>query len=188
MLITQVTANREGFLAVVVRSESSYLVCGEWRNERWSISDAPGDLLPTVRDIIGGDVDASASFESSALRALNRWLDHRAASESTGANSAPSRARRAIHAQIDSLSLRAAVHTRAAYADRVMRVRALIDQSISAGAELMLEEIALTPANDLASLLGVCEERLGGALVHAALAANGGRVTIRAILLLRRPL
>jgi superfamily II DNA or RNA helicase len=184
-LAAEVRASREGFLAVLDDGDEAKLICGAYRAGRWRLSEAPYRLLAMARGILDGAAEPNAKFESGARAAIQRWLEIRRAYEAAGLRAAPSRARRALLAQIDLQSRRAGVHTRAALAARTARVRALIDRAISAGAEHTLNELARRTDADLESLLSLCETQLPIALEVSARANRPP--TISALLLLRVP-
>jgi superfamily II DNA or RNA helicase len=184
--VASARASKSGFIAVVALGAGIALVGGaRLAGGRWKISVAPGTLRDLVRSISPRDAGPDSKFEAAARAALARWLDNRAARESTGAMLAPSRARRALLAEIDSLCRRAAAHIRATEADRIGRVRALVNQSVSAGAERILDELTRTRAPDLETLLRACESQLNGAVAAAVHIARSDRGAVRALLLLR---
>jgi len=181
--VAHVTARQSGFIAVIERTGSVTLACGACQGGRWRINDSPRALLRSVGEICATQIEPDASFERGARIALERWLASRRARESTGAENTPSRARRALLTQIDSLSLQAAAHSRAAQAERIACVRGLVDQAISAGAERILVELTRATEPNLESLLTACESRLTG----TAITAPNSRSQLRALLLLRGP-
>ena len=173
-----------GFIAVFDVGATAAVVCGTRRFGHWSVSDAARDLLAVARDVTAIELERDAAFESSARSALDRWLLRRSAHESLGAGSTPSRARRALLARIDALARRTPVHIRATHAGRVTRVRELIRDAVSAGAELTLDELMRAESANLESLLAQCESKLtsGPLCAHHA----HGPPVIRALLLLQR--
>jgi hypothetical protein len=191
-LVANALAARPGFIAVVETRGESEVVCGALHgNRRWKISDAPGDLCEIALAVrprdAEPDAEPDAAFESHARAALARWLDGRRARESSGGGGVPSRARRLLLARIDSAVRRAGAHTRAALAERIERVRAIIDRAVSAGAERTLDELARSHASqpsDLESWLAACETRLPGGASRSAPRENDAVV---ALLLLRGP-
>jgi superfamily II DNA or RNA helicase len=186
-LVASVCALRTGFIAVVESRTVPALVCGALRgNLRWKISDAPGDLCEIASAVSARAAEPDAAFESSARAALERWLAGRRARESAGAASMPSRARRLLLARIDAAVHRADAHSRAALANRVARVRALIDSAVSADAERTLDELTRSGAGGLESWLTVCESRLADGTSRIR-QRDTEPPAVRALLLLRRP-
>lgn len=186
--VAHVEARRDGFIAILGSGVGRTLTCGTWHRGRWRIGDAPEDLLDAAATLGAARHEPDRAFENNARIALERWLANRRAREAAGAATAPTRGRRSLHAEIDSLSRQAPAHARAACAYRIRRVRALIDQAISAGAERILDELARDGLTDLEALLCACESRLKNSSSRAERTVHGDRSTIRALLLLRRPL
>jgi superfamily II DNA or RNA helicase len=179
-----IRASMSGFLAVVAAAQSVVALGGvRLANGRWRISPSPGALLDLARSMSPRGAEPDPKLEAVARAAIKRWLDNREAREAVGSVGAPSRARRSLLGQIDAQSRRAATHTRAANANRIARVRALVDQAISAGAERILDELASVLHPDLEQLLSECESRLSG----TAIAAQNSRGEVRALLLLQSP-
>jgi hypothetical protein len=184
-LIAGVRASVAGFIAVVESGAGLMLVSGTLRERGdWTMSLSPSRLRNLMRSISQREADPDPKFEARARAALARWLDHRAARALAGAMAAPSRGRHALLTLIDSVWRSAASHTRAVHANRIARVRAVVDQAISAGAEELLDQLARTHAPDLETLLAACESRLTGTTASAPV----NRSELRTLLLLRSPL
>jgi superfamily II DNA or RNA helicase len=183
-------ASRTGFIAVVEARGESTVVCGTLRgpqgDRRWKISDAPRDLCDMARAVRIAAAEAGGGFESSARAALERWIRGRLAHETSGAAAPASRARRAILARIDAAVRRAPADARAKLAHRIAAVRALVDGSVSAGAECALGGLARADAADFSAWLTMCESRLSGGAARVT-SAERGEPEIRALLLLRGP-
>jgi hypothetical protein len=180
-----VWSSRRGFIAVIESRGERSLVCGVIRGERrWVISEAPGALLSMARAVHAISTDPDGSFERLARAALARWLAARLARQHSGGAASPSVARRRLLALLDASARRAAVHSRAALAQRLVNVRSLIASAVSAGAERTLFDLERGSPCDLETLLVRCESLLAG--VAAGIDANAGaRPAIRALLLLR---
>jgi hypothetical protein len=198
-LVANVLAAQTGFIAVLENGAGASLVCGTFRGRggsaRWTVSDAPGDLCDAVRTVRMRGAPADEAFEAGARAALNRWLARRSARESTGVAAAPSRARRELLARIDAAIRRSPAHVRATSGERIARVRALIAQAVSAGAEHALEQLARLAAADLETILNGCETALTGGAMRVdqswpaeprAERSPSAPRSLRALLLLRR--
>ncbi len=183
-IIACVRASRDGLIAVVGSGTHAKLVCGSYRAARWNLSDTPDRLLAMARSALRGATVSNAKFESGAHAAVRRWLAHGSARRLAGSLGSPSRARRMLLANIDAHAQRSAAHTRAIFAPRIEKVRALIDQAISAGAEHTLDALARRTDSELNSLLSACEAQLPAACTQSARATRPW--TIRALLLLLR--
>ncbi len=184
--VAAVRAERAGFIAVVESRGEFLAIAGFLRGtSRWKISDAPRDICEAAGTAQASAANPDADFESRARAALDRWLDHRIASESSGAANPSSRARRALLGQIDAALARCSAHTRAALAERAARLRIRIDHATSAGAERTLAELAQLPLSDIERWLTACESRLAPEAVAAARAGNAAPI-VRALLLLQR--
>ncbi|HEV8411575.1 MAG TPA: helicase-related protein [Gemmatimonadaceae bacterium] len=178
-----VRASRDGLIAVIGSGAEARLLCASFRAGRWNLSDAPYRLIAMAQSILGDAAETTSEFQCGAHGAVRRWLAHRSARGMTGALSAPSRARRMLLAHIDAHSQRAAAHSRAALSHRIEKVRELIDQAISVGAEQTLASLACRTDTRLDALLSACEAQLPAACTQSARA--NGPWTLRALLLLR---
>lgn len=176
----------DGFLAVVDGIAGRMVVCAGRRARRgWRVSDAPADVLAVAEAVHVGAAEHDASAELLARAALDRWILRRIARAKTSVAGPASSARRALLSRLDAAVRTAGAHDRASVAQRVVRVRALVHQAISAGAEALLAEQRDTEFDGLDGLLAACETRLGRAARHVEPAA-GPRPAVRALLLVRR--
>jgi hypothetical protein len=152
---------------------------------RWNVSDAPADLYRMARAVQIRSAEADPALEAAARAVLARWLSGRRARESGGASGRPSRARRLLLGRLDAVVRNATAFSRAALARRIIRVRALIHHTITAGAECILDELARLTSTDLEAWLAMCEAQLDGAAPKPAPDATG-QPAVRALLVLRR--
>ena len=174
-----------GFIAVVGARGEPSLVCGARRGAlRWRVSDAPAELYEVARAVRIRAAEPDPALEAAARAVLARWLSGQRARESGGANGPPSRARRLLLGRLDGVVRNASAFSRAALARRIIRVRALIHHTVTAGAERTLDELVRFTAADLESWLALCESQLGGASPRAARDANE-QPAVRALLILR---
>ena len=174
-----------GFIAIVETHRESSLVCGARHGAlRWNVSDAPADLYRIARAVQVHSAEPDPALEAAARAVLARWLAGRRARESGGASGNPSRARRLLLGRLDAVVRNASAFSRAALARRIMRVRALIQRTITAGAERILDELARFTSSDLEAWLAMCEAQLGGAISNAAPDAKA-LPAVRALLILR---
>ena len=186
--LASVAGTRTGFIAVVAERGETVVVCGTPHGSlgarRWTISDAPRDLSAIACAVHLSASVTDSGFESSARTALGRWIANRRARESTGAAASP--ARRAILARIDTAVRRASPHARSKLAGRISALRALVEGSVSAGAEQALLALTHVEAPDLDAWLAECESALAGGAANQTPAARG-EPGIIALLLLSGP-
>jgi hypothetical protein len=177
--VASVHAERPGFIAVVESCAGVMPVCGMLRrNDRWHLSESPGELYEMARAVSMRAAGHDAAFESRARAELAKWLAARRALESSGGAAAPTRARRRLLARIDVAVGRAGARSRAALMSRIAHVRRLIDSAISAGAERILDELDRDASSEQASLesmLAACETRLADGTAPAV--PNSGNVS-----------
>lgn len=185
-LVASARGSHDGFLAVVDGIANGVAVCaGRRAGRRWSMSDAPSEVLAAARAVRVTGADHDASAEALMRAALDRWIARRVARAQTGAGGLPSRARRALLARLDAAVRSAGAHDRAALARRIVHVRALVHDAVSAGAEELLADLRQTEFDGLEGLLAACEARLGGTPQHTR-PADAARPAVRALLLVRR--
>ena len=152
----------EGFIAVVSEAGEPTIVCGvRLGTHRWHVSDSPSDVRAIAVAVRVVRTPCDAALDADARAAIDRWLTRRNARNSSGGTTRPSHARRLLLARLDAALGAARAHTRAALAAEVMRVRALVDRALSAGAEAELAELGRIEAADAEALLAACAARLG---------------------------
>ncbi len=186
-LVASVRAARSGFIATVDVQNATSLLCGvPGAGGRWRVSDSPGLIAQLVNAVQSRSMKSDGRFESAARAAIDRWKAARYARESIGNAADGSRGRRLLLARLDAAIRSASVHTRAPLAGRLVRVRALVDQAISAGAERILDDLARGDTPTLESLLAACEAKLSATATRATPATNRAPGITHALLLLRR--
>jgi hypothetical protein len=184
-LVATVRAARSGFIAAIEVQNASTILCGSpGAGGRWCVSDSPGLVAQLARAAGTRPMKSDVAFESAARAAVDRWLAARFARESAGETAQSSHGRRRLLVRLDTAIRGASVHGRAPLAGRIVRVRALIDQAISAGAERILDDLARGDTPTLESLLAACEARLAGRAARAASTAKRAPGVTRALLLL----
>lgn len=185
-LVANVNGARDGFIAVVGERGEPTVVCAMRRaGHRWKISDAPSDICAIAAAVRPCPAAPDAALEARARAALGRWLARRSASRSSGAAGQASHARRRLLGRLDAALRDARAHSRGALAPRINRIRALVDQAISAGAERTLAELGRLEAAGLEALLTACEARLDGRAPRTG-AGAGPSPEVRALLIVRR--
>lgn len=186
VVIATARGPRDGFLAVIDTAGSETLVSGvRHGKQRWNVSDAPTDVFAVAAGVQPRAAVHDAALAASAHAALDRWLSRRVAQSRSGAEHAPSWARRALLARLDAALRAVQAHNRAALAPRLARARELVDDSVSAGAEDVLAELGRLETDGLDELLTACEGRLAAAPSRSGRIA-GAAPAVRALLLLRR--
>ncbi len=151
---------------------------------RFTISDAPHAILARALDVQRRAAETEPHRESDARRALARWLNDRLARAASGAGDASSRQRRALLSRVDAIVARARSHTRAAIAERAIRLRALIENAVGAGIERSFAKLWSAEPGDDDLWLDKCERLLANA--SGPRAPNAGKPSgVRALLLLR---
>ena len=159
--VASVRAARTGFLAVVGVGADRKLLAGTGRGDgRFVVSDAPRQLLAVVQCAEGHELETRLDVEARARASIRRWLDRRLASTAAGDGSAVSSGRRLLLQRADRALANAPAHSRAGLASRIAALRERIHACVSAGAEMLLRQLAHGESGNANSWLDECERRL----------------------------
>lgn len=159
--VASVRAARPGFLAVVLVGPDRKLIAGTGRGDgRFVVSDAPGQLLAVVQRAGGHELETRLDVEDRARAAIRRWLNRRLVLTAAGDGSAVSSGRRLLLQRADRALATAPAYSRARLASRIAALRERIDACVSAGAEMLLRELARHESGNANSWLDDCERQL----------------------------
>ena len=159
--VASVRAARPGFLAVVGLGTDCKLLAGRARGDgRFVVSDAPGELLALVQSADGHELETPPDVEARARTSIRRWLERRLVLTAAGDGSAVSSGRRLLLQRADRALANAPAHSRAGLSRRIAALRERIDACVSAGAEMLLRQLARGESGNAKLWLDECERQL----------------------------
>ena len=159
--VASVLSARPGFLAVVGLGTDRKLLAGTARGDgRFVVSDAPGELLALVQSADGHELETPPDVEARARTSIRRWLERRLGLTAAGDATAASSGRRLLLQRADRSLANAPAHSRAGLSWRIAALRERIDACVSAGAEMLLRQLARIESGDANGWLDECELRL----------------------------
>ena len=159
--VAGVRAKLTGILAVVRKGEDLLVVAGTPQCGRlWNFDDAAGRVLELAQAIGTRELAVSSRDAVIATRRVEKWMRALRARESIDGGSTASRARRTCLRRADAILVAAPAHTRAGLAMPVMRLRHDLRRAMSAGAEMLVLELAQDPMPSGEEWLAKCAHRL----------------------------
>jgi hypothetical protein len=184
--VAAVRGERAGALALVQTTDSRFVVAGfATPGGPWCVSDAPGDILALIPECDPDEVAVLPTDERAARAAVARWVRNRLARSTSQAGAPASAQRRRLLQRADAVLAHAAPHTRAQIAERLMRLRERVATAVSAGAEMLLLQLARDRSHAGEQWLAECERVLGRA--EPPLVVGKHPAGILALLLVSRP-
>ncbi|HVT40521.1 MAG TPA: helicase-related protein [Gemmatimonadaceae bacterium] len=160
-LVATVNAPRAGALAVVRVGYSTLTISGAPdRHGVWTFSEAPSQVSAAAHAAGTIELPTSAILERRARAGAAKWLAARLARRSSGAGKPASRARRLFLERADATVATSPAHARAETAARVVALRARLGAAVSAGAELLLLELARLASSSALAWIDTCERRM----------------------------
>jgi hypothetical protein len=187
--VAAVRAIGAGLLAVVDLGDAPFVVAGApRRGGAWHVSDAPLDILALVQRAGTRELAFSPSDEARAREGIQRWMRNRLARASSEAGPPASGARRNVLQRADAILATAPAHRRSQLGERLVNLRRQLATAVSAGAEMLVLDLAHDRSGSGEEWLDECERllaRAAPATKRVPEASSGGILAL--LLLIPRP-
>jgi hypothetical protein len=160
-LVATARAAHAGALAVVRVGNSTLVISGSPSHHGvWTFSEALAEASAAAHSAGTAELPTQAVLETRARAGVARWLAARVARRSSGTTRPASRARRLFLERADAAVAASPPHVRAEFASRVAVLRSRAGGAVSAGAEMLLLELARLESPSALAWLDACEHRM----------------------------